>query len=767
MGNQIFTFSILRSSDSAADAKNTVFVSGMKEPVDDSYTGVARSAVEWIKSQPTDSPARAGDLKTAVDADSLDREGPRIQGLLALTNNQFVRAFRVYASSWGAAAHQELVESGEVLVAAQLLSVLHSLDDSHDVALHVKQIRIEIDFHELVGTPAWVPKKSLVRTPGICDHFVVRDELVGYEMGEIEDIKNYLRGERKGHSLRYLRVSEEEFTSETENETTRTSETATQQRNSMKSAAQTTANSAVGLDARVKTDGQYGPTKVSTDVGFQYSSSSSEAAQTASEFSTDVVQRSVEVVRERQLQRSVRRSRTELEENRDHAVDNVKGTDHLVGIYRWVDSVWKATTYRVGQRLVLEFLIPEPGRAVLQARSVPPPSKLPPAPTPPPDNLFDILTESSAAKYASMYGVEGIMAAPLNSQVIGIPFGTTEYKDSDTNRVTALVVKDIKIPADYIGETVFVAVTAMDRADTDVAANIVVDVAGAKPPLLTDEPGSPSNPVQFSTGVGRPNPDLRTFVVRSKSAFGPGATVPVTIYAEDTRGLAGIVEVHCRVSPKAFNQWKLDTVQKITGAYFSRLSEWEARKQAAAFDVAPTPPRVDLDALCRHACIASMLGKWPSASGRHDANGWPNPGVLTGQVALLIEFMEQAFEWSNLQYIGYPYYWAESTRWKQLLEVDDADPHVREFLRSGAVRIVLPVTLDMTDSVLFFLGTGIPWFGGPAPVPGELGYRAIADEINQARSSKPSDEVIKEQRYTLPTSLTILQETGVLPVPPA
>jgi hypothetical protein len=244
--------------------------------------------------------------------------------------------------------------------------------------------------------------------------------------------------------------------------------------------------------------------------------------------------------------------------------------------------------------------------------------------------------------------------------------------------------------------------------------------------------------------------------------------VPVTIYAEDTRGLAGIVELHCRVSPQALSRWKLDTIQKITAAYFARLSEWEARKQASAFDVAAPGPRVDLEALCRHSCISSLLGAWPSAGGRNDDlhGGWPVPGALAGQTGVLVEFMEQAFEWSNLQYVAYPYYWADANRWDQLLAVDDSDPHVREFLRSGAVRIVVPVTLNMADSVLFYLGTGIPWSGGPAPMPGESGYRAIADEINESRRSKPSDEPVSEFRYTLPTSLTILQETGDLPAPP-
>ena len=129
--------------------------------------------------------------------------------------------------------------------------------------------------------------------------------------------------------------------------------------------------------------------------------------------------------------------------------------------------------------------------------------------------------------------------------------------------------------------------------------------------------------------------------------------------------------------------------------------------------------------------------------------------------------MEQAFEWANLQYVAYPYYWADSKRWKDLMAYDNADPKVREFLRSGAVRMVVPVRLDLTEAVLFFLATGIPWFGGPAPLPGQLGYLAIAEEIKNSRVKHKDEDVVDTFTYTLPTALTILQADGVLPAPPA
>ena len=463
------------------------------------------------------------------------------------------------------AARRNLAEAGDFLTAAVLISELSGLGDAVLLQDWIKTHPIQIDFSGIFPANTWRPKAALSREPAVCDHFVVRETLVGYEMGQIEDIKNYLKGELKDHSLRYLTVSEQETTTEVETENNRTTETATQQRNSMTAATQKAANSTVGLDARVKTEGQYGPTKVSTDVGFQYSSTKNEASQTAAEFSTEVLSKSVEEVKQRELTRVVRRSRTELEEIQDHKVDNVKGSAHTVGIYRWVRLGVEGDDVRSRSAIGARILDPGAGsqhraggRGQAEESGGTPPAL--------PADLFATLTSEVAAKHAATYGADGIKAQPDDTQVIGVPFGTTDFKDASGERVMAVVVKDVKIPENYFGEAVFVAVTSMERADVDVNSNVVIDVPGVKPAKFLDDPTGPNNPFVVDTGVGRPNPQVRTLVLESKSAFGPGSTVPVTVYAEDVRGLAGVIEVHCRLTTATRDQWKLETIEKIAGA---------------------------------------------------------------------------------------------------------------------------------------------------------------------------------------------------------
>jgi len=769
---QLFRFSILRGPDSTRPLSpiqvgdgvgNTAYVSLVDNASDAPLEWVAKT-VSLLKL------AKDGGM-TVGEAVAAIRPPDDIANYIRPARTRVELQVRSVLSE---AARGEALNRGVLSVASEELTALAFLETFAKLSAETKLI----DWLEAspitikpLAPPSWLPKMALVRPPGIADHYVVRDTLLGYEMGEIEDIKNYLRGEHKEHSLRYFKVTEEESFTEREQESSRVNETATQQRSKMSTTTQSEAESSIGLDARVRTDGQYGPTNVSTDIGFQYSSSSSESRQAASEFSTDVLNRSVEKVRERELSRISRRAKTEVEERRVHSVDNAEAPAHNVGIYRWVESVWKASTYRIGPRLLLEFLIPEPGHAVFPKAEPALPPGLPAAPKELPENLFDTLDAKEAARLANMYGAEGIKAPLLDFQIVGFSFGSADFKDKPDQRVGAVMVKDVKVPEDYVADVVVVIVTAMDRLDTNVISNVVIDVPGARPPTFLESPAGASNPFIVAGGpgqIGRPNPDLRTYGLSVKSDFGPGATIPVSIYSEDVRGLTGFVELHCRPSEQAKQQWKLDTIQTLSSAYRARLAEWESAKLAKSFEAQTVKPDPDLDALCRHVCIASLLGQWPGTHGYFGPDGWPAPGALANAQGELMLFLEQAFEWRNLQYVVYPHYWADSARWSSLMSFDHADPKVREFLRSGAVRIVVPVPIAMSEAVLFFLGTGLPWFGGGAPIPGEPGYLAIADEIREARKAVGAgDELVSEYRFTLPTALTILQEDGVLPAPPS
>jgi hypothetical protein len=132
-----------------------------------------------------------------------------------------------------------------------------------------------------------------------------------------------------------------------------------------------------------------------------------------------------------------------------------------------------------------------------------------------------------------------------------------------------------------------------------------------------------------------------------------------------------------------------------------------------------------------------------------------------------VQFLEQAFEWQQLSYVCYPYFWATPPRWIQLISrSDDADPFLTAFLQAGYAKILLAVTPAYDNAVLHYLATGEPWEGGPAPVIGDPLFIPLHEELRKQQddlaNAKPEG---KPWKFTLPTSLVYLQNSST-PLPP-
>ena len=78
----------------------------------------------------------------------------------------------------------------------------------------------------------------------------------------------------------------------------------------------------------------------------------------------------------------------------------------------------------------------------------------------------------------------------------------------------------------------------------------------------------------------------------------------------------------------------------------------------------------------------------PATAATFDAPDRRITGYATADVGLSrlkgahIQFIEHAFEWTQLSFVFYPYYWATPPKWIELLDrEDDADPQFTDFLQ--------------------------------------------------------------------------------------
>ncbi len=131
---------------------------------------------------------------------------------------------------------------------------------------------------------------------------------------------------------------------------------------------------------------------------------------------------------------------------------------------------------------------------------------------------------------------------------------------------------------------------------------------------------------------------------------------------------------------------------------------------------------------------------------------------------VVVQFFEQAFEWPQMTYTFYPYFWGRKPRWVTTSQLDDPDPQFAAFLQAGAARVLVPVRPGFEDAALHFLATGNVWNGGPVPQVGDELYLSLAREITEAQNAAAGgDPVGKPWEVRVPTSLVWLQPGPELP----
>jgi hypothetical protein len=130
-----------------------------------------------------------------------------------------------------------------------------------------------------------------------------------------------------------------------------------------------------------------------------------------------------------------------------------------------------------------------------------------------------------------------------------------------------------------------------------------------------------------------------------------------------------------------------------------------------------------------------------------------------------VRFFEQAFEWDQMQFVFYPYFWARKAMWADRFSSDEHDWEFREFVRAGYARVVVPVRPGFEHAVSYYLATCRLWGGDGAPpdIHSPM-YVSIVDEIRErAGASKGEVPVGDPWEVRVPTSLVFVRSDSSLP----
>ena len=585
-----------------------------------------------------------------------------------------------------------------------------------------------------------------VAPAGIGDLLVVKQFLKRYEARELAHIENVLKGEYKERVHSRSRTTEETITVETEVKKEEERDQQTTERFELKTESSTVQKEDASLKIGLAVSGKYGPVvefKASTD--FALNASKEEASKVATSYSKDVTTRATSRIFERRREERILKTIEVFEEKNTHGIDNKAGNDHVIGQYQWIDKIYEAQVFNYGKRLLFDIMLPEPAAFWIYASGNQPKAgtdlvKPLPFALKPTD-----LTEWNYAYYVKQYEALGVEPPPE-------PYITVskvlegEGNNKDDGVATKTLEAPIKGGYQAIAGNVLCTFTLWHD---DVGIDVVVGKQGNR---FTKTNGwswsfSMSNEVD---------------------------SAPVTVKTFHADVFAVAIEINCQRSNRALDEWKLKTHATILQAYQKQLRDYEER--LAALEVQAAQQIQGRNPLENEQLIRTELKKGAISvftDQQYDLfgaivlspQGYPQPNLPEAAAeGKYIRFFEQAFEWEQMMFFYYPYFWGRKPNWLKRALLQDVDPLFAEFIKAGSARLVVSVRPGFEKAIAHFFDTGEIWDGGDLPDITSPLYVSIIEEIRE-RDKAPGAEVAQGDPWDvrLPTTLIKIRDKATLP----
>jgi hypothetical protein len=630
-----------------------------------------------------------------------------------------------------------------------------------------------IEESSIMDNVVTVPKiNGSKRKPLIADLMIVEQKLSRYEMGEIAHIENVLKKEIRERELRTSKTTEESLLVETEETEEKQKDLATTDRNELQNETQKVINENASYDAGV-TISYDGPTVDATaNANYSHSNSSQQSHQLSSKFAREITSRASSRIESRKMQRRFTRTVEVIEEINKHKFDNTDGPDHISGIYRWVDKIYEAQVVNYGKRFMLEFIIPEPaaflryaavqmpnGEEVVLVKPDPPGSCMSDGKTFQPLKVDDI-QPGTYLFWVAKYNVEDVLPPPplfmIASKSIVNKGGEgdmreVQYKDPDlptnktvtyptstSSRPGAVTTTTTTIPADNTITTwVGASEKEIDLPDGYIPTRAFINLKGLQ---------------SFNTATL--TVQIQDKEVSNQTVGGGGlvdlhitntSSIPVTVESFGFALYEIIVNIFCTRSIEKFQEWQLATYSAIMNSYNDKKSRYEAAVESVKIRTGYDPIKgknpiynreIEKTEL-KKGCISLLTGQrfddFDAVNMNVAPHGFPEIDFEDAKAeGDYIKFFEQAFEWTSMTYLFYPYFWSNKKEWVMLSRLDDADPLYARFLQAGSARVQVPIRSGFESAMLSFVSGAQIWNNdGEFILDSEIDdtYLSIAEEF--------------------------------------
>jgi hypothetical protein len=564
--------------------------------------------------------------------------------------------------------------------------------------------------------------------------------LLRYELGEIAHIENVLKSEMRERRFRTTTTTEQSTLTETEVTEEKTKDLSSAERFELQTESEKVTNENSSTEAGLTVNASYGPS-VDATSNFNYTNSNSkqESNRASATFSRDTTTRATSKIQKRTLERRFVRTVREIEETNKHSFDNKGGSDSISGVYRFVDKVYLAQIINYGKRLMLEFIVPEPAAFLRYAKTKQPIEAVPQIqPEPPgycqnnkfiplqpqhinPENYLYLAGKYLAEDIEPPPSVTLVLSDKKNKDDIPVATGLDKRLSSDT--------LDILLTDGYLPQCASVNIYGETQKTQDGVHRVVVQLQDQQIEYVGpgDDRIAPQSLLQPTTGK-----------------------IPVTINTNGFHNYEVLVNVYCTRSDQKFEQWQIKTYNSIMNAYNDQKSRYDnaieaARIRAGYSQISGTNPlmnreceKTELKKGCISLLTAQSFETFNAMKRNVAPYGYPEIAFADAQAeGRYIRFFENSFEWINMTYVFYPYFWGKKDDWVIVSQISDDDPLYTRFLQAGAARVQVPIRPGFETSLLHYLKVGTIWFGEGTLVNAEDDiadplHVSVLDELKEA-----------------------------------
>jgi hypothetical protein len=621
------------------------------------------------------------------------------------------------------------------------------------------------DYDEMIISPTDIDDLifalpfSDIKSIGIGELLIVKQQLMRYQGGDVAHIENVLQSESKSREHRRARKTEQFYLTETEVATEEERDLESTERFEIQIEADETIKEQSKLETGLNITASYGSVlEVEASLDYSYEKSKERSKKVASDFSKEVVNKSVSKLSEKIRERQTLRLIEEYEEKITHGFNNEEGEDHIIGVYQWVDKVYEAQVYNYGRREMYEFMIPEPGAFLSEALKHDAAEEVGLEKPEDFDLEPDELDEDNYGYYAEKYEVVGIDPPPPEFITLSKALVSQEGGEGSSSASGIYsMAEDLKIEDGY--EAIETHVIAHKENISGAYGHITVSIGKQShlfAVMLTDD-GSHEYYYNWTTAL---NDEVDY--------------IPLAVITRYALSYSVVIEIKCKRTGGILDDWRHKTYDAIMQAFLNKRAAYEEKLAALSIQEGVTitgqnPARnrkLEKDEIKKN-CISILTKQHFDMfdSIEIGPTGLPQTNLTEAETeGRYIRFFEQAFEWENITYILYPYYWGRKENWCDKIKFEDADPQFVDFITAGAARVVVPARDEFRSAIRHFLTTGEIWMGGELPDIDSSLYLPIVEELKEQLGAPGEERRVDEPWHvTIPTSLIRLRPDGSLP----